>query len=138
MTRHSSFASPLLAPSQPPCSSQLLGHVLRALVKRMDGAEDKEVRRHAAHESATGDVLGTFDVGSESVVLDLLSLEAGAPALKQEHDGRATYYAALMIASMAKYKAGRVYLVGEGGGQGGEEDARWTKIACTRINAPPP
>ena len=86
----------------------------------MDSAEDKEVRRHATHESAMGDVLGTFDLSEQSVVLDLLSLEAGDSALKQKHNGRATYYAALMIATMAKHKVGRTYLVGEGGGGRGK------------------
>jgi len=97
--------------------TKLLGHVFHALIKRMENTDDKEARRHAAHDAATGDILGTLNLDGGDVVFELLSLEAGGSALRQERECRATYYAALMITTMAKYKTGRIYLVGEEGGQ---------------------
>jgi hypothetical protein len=90
--------------------AKLVGHVLHALTKRMTESGDAEVRRHAVHDASVGDVLSFFDERSSASQLSVILSILSAPS-QLENDARATFYSSLMIATMAKYKAGRIYLL---------------------------
>lgn len=82
--------------------TKLVGHVLHALTRRMTECSDAEVRHHAAHDACAGDVLAFFaDPAAQperSVVFDVLGVKS-----RMEQESRACFYAALLVATMAKY-----------------------------------